>query len=133
MKALFILCILAGVLVEAQSSTVLSSLTPSGTRNPSLSIESLPSITPFQIPPGVLQGLGLPLVIPPMEQAPRQQGAKGAPNGMARPSPANVPPWAAPPAPGMQPGRQDYRYGTQGGLPYDRSEIEFQEMDPPKY
>jgi hypothetical protein len=114
MKFLVVLCLFSSVYVEAQLATEASGSTRTRTQTQSSTIEALPSITPFQIPPGVLQGLGLPIIIPAMEQSARQPAAKGS-------RPANNAPWAAPSPQGILPGRQDYRYGTQGGLPYDRS------------
>jgi hypothetical protein len=119
MNSLFILCLYWSSRVAAQSATGSSnSSAQSGTPNPSATFASLPSITPFQIPPEVLQGLGLPLVIPSIEQAPRPPNAKGS-GERAAPRPAYNPPWSAP----RQPPGLPVQYGTQGGLPYDRSKI----------
>jgi hypothetical protein len=120
MITLFALGLLSSTWVAAQSATGSGSSSSPQAQNPSPSLESLPSITPFQIPPGVLQGLGLPLVIPAMEPAPRQQGgnAKGGSSPGQRPAP-----WLAPAAPDMGAGRRGNPYGTQGGLPFDRCEL----------
>jgi hypothetical protein len=114
MNHLFVVFLLPKLWVAAQSMAT-------GTIEPNIStINSLPIITPFQIPPDVLSNLGLPLVIPLIEPRPikgsgpvkgsGRAGAKGAfpPSGFAGSRPGPPPPY-------------EYgNFGMQGGLPYDR-------------
>lgn len=95
-----------------------SKTTSGAVQSSSSTIESLPSITPFQVPYDVLQGLGIPLNIPSVEQpgniawtAPAAPNALGSLGGLVGGAKGGR--RAPPPTYGS--------IGFQAGLPYDRS------------
>jgi hypothetical protein len=117
------LCLLP-VWVAAQSPSLASSKTV--TAPSPATKDSLPTITPFVIPPGVLSGLGIPLVIPAAEPnvandgrpRPGAMGARGGKGGFGGMAAA---PRAQPAGKmGRRPPQEEIGpFGMQGGLPYE--------------
>ena len=122
---LFVLGLLARLDVVAQSTAGTATSKPAANIT---TIDSLPSITPFQIPPYVLSSLGLPLVIPsaePRAYQPAPPGFGGLSGGSGK-SGKGSGGRAAPGFAGNSGARQAPpsigEFGIQGGLPFDRCE-----------